>query len=167
MLMFGQKQYHVFQIGLWSLWWMLHWKNCLPTQTCIGGHLCKEADQLLFHVLNNCFTALDLRHYNTRDNYILKVIFFFVKNHIPTTSKCIVDLCDNIYRLPAQLLSCSDHPNIILWDDCLELLFLIELTIPYKINFDKSAKRNSNKEIDLLKQVCLNDYHSELMTLQT
>ena len=77
------------------------------------------------------------------------------------------DLCDNIYRLPAQLLSCSDHPNIILWDDCLELLFLIELTIPYKINFDKSAKRKSNKEIDLLKQVCLNDYHSELITLQT
>ena len=50
--------------------------------------------QTLYHILNNCKVALDLRRYNTRHNEILLLISNFIKQQVTNDVTVLADLSE-------------------------------------------------------------------------
>ena len=75
------------------------WKK-RDTKTCL---LCKEDEQNLIHVLNNCQTALNLRRYNNRHDHVLSTIASTIKKHLPSTVSMTTDLSEG-YSFPSHIV---------------------------------------------------------------
>lgn len=54
--------------------------------------LCKDKHQSLQHVLNGCSKAQELRRYGNRHDKVLEIIYNFIKENLPQSTSCAVDL---------------------------------------------------------------------------
>ena len=122
--------------------------------------------QTLFHVLNHCQVALNLRHYNQRHDSILKVIAESLQNKYQPDYTITADLPDISYNFPSTAASTDLHPDLVVWSDSRRVRVLAELTVCFETNFEDASQRKTSKYQDLLETCRANGYTIHLFTLE-
>ncbi len=137
------------------------WRN-LPSSC----KLCGER-QTLHHVLNHCQVALTLRRFNVRHDAVLEVISRFVSSHLPPDHHQIADLPDQpTYIFPPHIASTDLRPDLVVWNDVEQKVWLIELTVCFETNFDDAHLRKQSKYQDLVETIRQTPFRAHTVPLQ-
>ena len=137
------------------------WKN-LPSSC----KLCGER-QTLHHVLNHCPVALGLRRYNQRHDAVLGVISDFASAHLPVNYHLIADLPEYpTYIFPPHIASTDLRPDLVIWNDVKQEVWLIELTICFETNFDEAQFRKGTKYLELVEAIRQTQFRAHMVPIQ-
>ena len=123
--------------------------------------LCGEK-QTLHHVPNHCPVTLSLRH-----DAALGVISKFASAHLPVNYHLIADLSEHpTYIFPPHIASTDLQPDLIIWDDVKREVWLIELTIGFKTNFDETQFRKDTKYLQLVEAIGQTQFRAHIVVRQ-
>ncbi len=132
--------------------------------------LCSHHDTLL-HTLNNCPTMLKDGRYTWIHNSVLSHMFILAQNQSKETGWIIhSDLpghnnkCD-ISTVPTDICVTTQIPNIVMINRPHKIAILIELTVCFETNFEKSAQRKENRYGSLLNDIQSTPFTCELITI--
>jgi hypothetical protein len=102
--------------------------------------LCHKQSQTVFHVLNNCETALRLGRYTDRHNAVLKLIVEQIKSGLPDTIVwCDLEGYSDTQCHPAwRPLLANARPDIVIWHSD-DKMSLVELTCPFELFNEKHS----------------------------
>ena len=118
----------------------------------------------LLHVLNACPCALEKRRYNARHDAILLSIHAFLVKHLPPSKHITVDLPDEPFNFPQQIVTTDSRPDIIVWDQ--KSITLVELTVPFELCIESAVHRKRHRYSDLLDDCRAKGYSATLLTLE-
>ena len=138
----------------------LHLWGKVPSPAC---KLCSEK-QTLYHVLNNCSEALNLRRYNHRHDSILQIIFQFLKEHLEEGTNIIADLSGHPYLFPQHITNTDCRPDVVLWNK--STIHLLELTVPFETGFANAKLRKEEKYYHLIESCRGIGYEAHLLTIE-
>ena len=138
------------------------------TYTCgrstrIAPALCGER-QTLIHVLNTCGAAQDARRFNTHHDAVLEEIASLLSAYTEPPAKLSADL-DN-YSFPHHIVPTDLCPDIVWWDDQLQRIVIVELTISFETSFKQAAERKALKYKDVITKTRSVGYSGTVITLQ-
>ena len=117
--------------------------------------------QTLLHVLNSCPRALQLRRYNERHDAVLSVIVDFM------TETILADLpAFQPYIFPPHITATDSRPDIVVWSNSLQEVWVLELTICFETGFDEAHNRKTGRYSDLMEQITETTWDGCLVTLE-
>ena len=123
--------------------------------------------QTLHHVLNHCPVVLSLRLYDQKHDAVLGVISDFASSHLPVNYQLIADLPEHqTYIFPPHIASTDLRPDLVIWSDVKQEVWLIELTICFEMNFDKAQLRKETKYLDLVEAIRQTQFRAHTVTLK-
>ncbi len=120
--------------------------------------LCSHHETLL-HTLNNCPTMLNDGRYTWRHNSVLSHMFTLAQNLSKETHWIIhSDLPDHnskcdISTVPTDICVTTQIPDIVMINRPHTIAILIELTVCFETNFERSAQRKENRYSSLLNDI--------------
>ena len=117
------------------------------------------------HILNHCKKALELRHFNTRHNQVLKVMADFVRKQVPEDMQVIVDL-ENQYLFLTSLTYTDLRPDLVVCSNLTRTAILVELTVCFEDSFDDARARKEAKYVDLVDEIEENGFMVDLVTVE-
>ncbi len=133
--------------------------------------LCSHHDTLL-HTLNNCPTMLKDGRYTWRHNNVLSHMFTLAQNLSEETDWIIhSDLPGHnnkcgISRIPTDICVTTQIPDIVMIIRSHKIAILIELTVCFETNFEKSAQKKENRYGSLLNDIQSTGFTCELITIE-
>ena len=84
--------------------------------------------------------------------------------HHPPSKHVTVDLPDEPFNFPQQIVTTDSQPDIIVWDH--ECITLIELTVPFELCIESAVHRKRHRYSDLLDDCRAKGYSAMLLTLE-
>ena len=128
---------------------LLLWKK----RTNDGCPLCHKR-QTLLHVLNNCSVLLKRGCYNTRHDAVLKIIYDTISQNTSTSNyNVFADLACSTVPFPTDIVVTAKRPDVILWNDVVQRIYLVELTVCHESNFDAADERKTARYYDLVQSL--------------
>ncbi len=126
----------------------------------------------MLHTLNNCPTLLKDGRYTWRHNSVLSHIFTLAQNLSKETDWIIhSDLPAHnnkcgISTVPTDICVTTQIPDIVMINRPHKIDILIELTVCFETNFEKSAQRKENRYVSLLNDIQSRGFTCELITIE-
>ena len=124
----------------------------------------------LFHILNNCSHMLD--RYLWRHNNIIRIIISSLENSQVIESKkahITADIAGYLVAggtVPPDVIPTVQKPDIVLNFPSTKKIVLIELTVPFEANIDKSHKLKDDRYASLVSDIKSNGYTCTLVSVE-
>ena len=128
--------------------------------------LCHGEHQSLLHILNDCPTAMILRHYSARHDEVLQNMPAFVGTHLPPSFSMSVDSAESEYLFPHHITPTNLRPDVVWWSDEKKQIRLLELTISYETVMDRAHERKLAKYEDVVVGARARGYDAECIAVE-
>ncbi len=123
----------------------------------------------LLHTLNNCPTCLMDGRYTWRHNNVLSHMFTLAQNLSKETDWIIhsdLPSHNNKCGISTHICVTTQIPNIVIINHAHKIAILIELTVCFETNFEKSSQRKENIYGSLVNDIQSTEFSCELIIIE-
>ena len=133
-------------------------------------HICGN-HETLFHILNNCKTALTQGRYNYRHDSVVSYLVNVcqILNNVDKVIEVYADIKGHTVNggtIPQDIVVTSSRPDIVLVDRGNEEVILAELTCPFEPYIDNAHDRKSEKYSSLQSDIEANGLKCRLICFE-
>ena len=109
---------------------------------------------------------MSLRRYAERHDNVLQILSSFVKQHLKPSYALTADLSDEPYAFPQHITPTNLRPDLVWWSEQQKVLWILELTISFKIMMENAHQTKTAKYMDLVEEVRLGGYRAECIAFE-
>ena len=109
--------------------------------------------QTLLHVLNNCPVLLNKGLYTHRHDSILRILYNMARLKLPKENSIYADLECSDVPFPSHIINSRLRPDIIIWNERTNRVYIIELMVCYETNFQSANQRRCDRYTELVEEI--------------
>ena len=129
----------------------------------------------MLHILNTCPESLDM--YSWRHDNVLLKLESFLNGHVAEGSQVYVDVVTDMSNnvimvnqskqtVPIDIVSTALRPDIVIVNRDERHVILLELTIPFELNFVAASVRKADRYASLIADIEANGYKCDFFSFE-